>query len=96
MLLYTVHGTQLDASQRDDMGPTSRRPVTHRGHHSGSQEWRPWRTNPLLLRLVIETWNATSLVGMDPELVHEVERYRVVVVRLTSLNVLEQASLRKA
>lgn len=62
----------------------------------GSQEWRPWRTNPLLSRLVIETRNATSLVGMDPELVHEVERYRVDVVRLTSLNVLEQASLRKA
>lgn len=39
-LLYTVHGTQLDASQRDDMGPTSRRPATHRGHHSSQGQPR--------------------------------------------------------
>jgi len=34
--------------------------------------------------LVLGTWNVTSLAGKEPELVREVERYKLDMVRLTS------------
>ena len=49
-----------------------------------SQRWRPWRSDPRLLKLALGTWNVTSLLGKEPELVREAERFRLNIVRLTS------------
>ena len=66
--------------------------TTHReGHKSrvrcvlgGSQRRGPWRADPRLTQLATGTWTITSLVGEEPELVCEVERYRLDMVGLTS------------
>lgn len=87
-----VHGARPGTARRGDMGPSSRRPTTRRRRHrgrvhcvsGGGQERRPWRTDPRLPRLAIGTWNVTSLVGKEPELVREVEKYRLDIVGLTS------------
>ncbi|KAI3365932.1 hypothetical protein L3Q82_009701 [Scortum barcoo] len=51
----------------------------------GSSRGRePRRPNPWTKTLAIGTWNVTSLGGKEPELVREVERYRLEIVRLTS------------
>ncbi|KAI3373145.1 hypothetical protein L3Q82_006466 [Scortum barcoo] len=42
------------------------------------------RPNPWTKTLAIGTWNVTSLGGKEPELVREVERYRLEIVGLTS------------
>ncbi|TWW80073.1 hypothetical protein D4764_10G0011030, partial [Takifugu flavidus] len=44
----------------------------------------PWRSDPRLWKLAFGTWNVTSLVGKELELVGEVERYRLDMVGLTS------------
>ncbi|CAG6007068.1 unnamed protein product [Menidia menidia] len=44
----------------------------------------PWRTDPRLQKLALGTWNVTSLVGKEPELVWEAERFRLDVVGLAS------------
>ncbi|TWW75358.1 hypothetical protein D4764_13G0000200 [Takifugu flavidus] len=44
----------------------------------------PWRSDPRLHKLALGTWNVTSLVGKEPELVHEVEKFRLDIVGLTS------------
>lgn len=49
----------------------------------GGHGWRPWETDAQLLKLVMETWNVTFLVGKEFELVWEVERYWLDIVRLT-------------
>lgn len=36
-----------------------------------------------LLKLVFDTWNATSWVGREPKLVHEVERNQLDIAGLT-------------
>ncbi|KAI3375904.1 hypothetical protein L3Q82_004160 [Scortum barcoo] len=46
--------------------------------------WGPRRPNPWTKTLAIGTWNVTSLGGKEPELVREVERYRLEIVGLTS------------
>ena len=51
----------------------------------GSRRERgPWRTDPRLQKLALGTWNVTSLGGKEPELVREVEKFRLDVVGLTS------------
>ncbi|KAI3366306.1 hypothetical protein L3Q82_000425 [Scortum barcoo] len=51
----------------------------------GSSRGRgPRRPNPWTKTLAIGTWNVTSLGGKEPELVREVERYRLEIVGLTS------------
>ena len=35
----------------------------------GSPRQGPWRSDPQLLKLAIGTWNITSLMGKEPELV---------------------------
>ncbi|KAI3356707.1 hypothetical protein L3Q82_003394 [Scortum barcoo] len=45
---------------------------------------KPRRPNPWNKTLAIGTWNVTSLGGKEPELVREVERYRLEIVGLTS------------
>ncbi|KAK3510818.1 hypothetical protein QTP70_022736 [Hemibagrus guttatus] len=49
------------------------------GHGRGPQRPKPWTKN-----LAFGTWNVTSLGGKEPELVREVERYRLEIVGLAS------------
>ncbi|KAK3513103.1 hypothetical protein QTP70_001397 [Hemibagrus guttatus] len=85
-------GTRPGTAQRNDVGPPSRRPTTHRkerkgpvqcvlgsGHGRGPRRPKPWTKN-----LAFGTWNVTSLGGKEPELVREVERYRLEIVGLAS------------
>ncbi|TWW73510.1 hypothetical protein D4764_15G0009040 [Takifugu flavidus] len=44
----------------------------------------PWRSDPRLHKLTLGTWNVTSLVGKEPELVREVEKFRLDIVGQTS------------
>ena len=50
----------------------------------GGRRRRPWRSDPRLQKLGLGTWNVTSLVGKEPELVREVEKFRLDIVGLTS------------
>uniref|UniRef100_A0A8C6M0S1 Endonuclease/exonuclease/phosphatase domain-containing protein n=1 Tax=Nothobranchius furzeri TaxID=105023 RepID=A0A8C6M0S1_NOTFU len=68
-------------------GPTTRRrnmkgPV--QCGSGGRLRQEPWRSDPRTRKLVIGTWNVTSLAGKEQELVAEVERYRLDIVGLTS------------
>ncbi|KAK3545682.1 hypothetical protein QTP70_010761 [Hemibagrus guttatus] len=85
-------GTQLGTARRNDEGPPSRRPTTRRkehkgpvpcvlcsGHGRGPRRPKPWTKN-----LAFGTWNVTSLGGKEPELVREIERYRLEIVGLAS------------
>ncbi|KAI3359158.1 hypothetical protein L3Q82_002692 [Scortum barcoo] len=75
-----------------DVGPPSSRLTTRRKVHEGpvqcglgsSRGRGPRRPNPWTKTLAIGTWNVTSLGGKEPELVREVERYRLEIVGLTS------------
>ncbi|KAI3371762.1 hypothetical protein L3Q82_024311 [Scortum barcoo] len=75
-----------------DVGPPSSRLTTRRKVHEGpvqcglgsSRGGGPRRPNPRTKTLAIGTWNVTSLGGKEPELVREVERYRLEIVGLTS------------
>ncbi|KAK3512519.1 hypothetical protein QTP70_015647, partial [Hemibagrus guttatus] len=85
-------GTWPGTARKNDVGPPSRRPSTRRkehkgpvpcvlgsGHGQGPRRPRPWTKN-----LAFGTWNVTSLGGKEPELVREVERYRLEIVGLAS------------
>ncbi|KAI3376023.1 hypothetical protein L3Q82_016554 [Scortum barcoo] len=81
-----AHGTQPGSARNgDDVGPPSSRLTTHRKIHEGpvqcglgsSRGRGPRRPNPWTKTLAIGTWNVTSLGGKEPELVREVERYRL-------------------
>ncbi|KAK3552451.1 hypothetical protein QTP86_011720 [Hemibagrus guttatus] len=85
-------GTRPGTARRNDVGPPSRRPTTRRkehkgpvpcvlgsGHGQGPRRPKPWTKN-----LAFGTWNVTSLGGKEPELVREVERYRLEIVGLAS------------
>ncbi|KAK3563728.1 hypothetical protein QTP86_034452 [Hemibagrus guttatus] len=84
--------TRPGTARRKDVGPPSRRPTTHRKEHKGpvqcvlgsSHGRGPRRPKPWTKNLVFGTWNVTSLVGKEPELVREVERYRLEIVGLAS------------
>ncbi|KAK3543152.1 hypothetical protein QTP70_011945 [Hemibagrus guttatus] len=85
-------GTRLGTAQRNDIGPPSHRPTTRRKEHKGSVQcalgsshgWGPQRPKPWTKNLAFGTWTVTSLGGKEPELVREVERYRLEIVGLTS------------
>ncbi|TWW71616.1 hypothetical protein D4764_16G0001130 [Takifugu flavidus] len=49
-----------------------------------SRRQGPWRSDSRLHKLALGTWNVTSLVGKEPELVREVEKFRLDIVGLTS------------
>ncbi|KAI3360583.1 hypothetical protein L3Q82_002446 [Scortum barcoo] len=80
--------------ENGDVGPlASSRLTTRRKVHEGpvqcglgsSRGRGPRRRpNPWTKTLAIGTWNVTSLGGKEPELVREVERYRLEIVGLTS------------
>ncbi len=50
----------------------------------GGQRPGPRRPDLWSWKLTLGTWNITSLGGKEPELVREVERYQLEIVRLTS------------
>ena len=88
---YT-HGARPGTARNDDVGPPSRRLTTsRRGQRGrvqcelgGGRRWGPWRSDPRLQKLALGTWNVTSLVGKEPELMREVEKFRLDIVGLTS------------
>ncbi|KAK3524967.1 hypothetical protein QTP86_011732 [Hemibagrus guttatus] len=67
-----------------------RRPTTRRKEHKGpvqcvlgsSHRRGPRRPKPWTKNLAFGTWNVTSLGGKEPDLVREVERYRLDIVGL--------------
>ncbi|KAK3517717.1 hypothetical protein QTP70_016386 [Hemibagrus guttatus] len=85
-------GTRPGTAQRKDVGPPSRRPTTRRKEHKGPVQCvlgsghgrGPRRPKPWTKNLAFGTWNVTSLGGKEPELVREVERYRLEIVGLAS------------
>ncbi|KAI3363122.1 hypothetical protein L3Q82_011775 [Scortum barcoo] len=87
-----AHGTRPGSARNGDVGPPSSRLTTRRKVHEGpvqcglgsSRGRGPRRPNPWTKTLAIGTWNVTSLGGKEPELVREVERYRLEIVGLTS------------
>ena len=84
-----VHGVCLASAQKGDMAPFPRGPTTNRKSHrgpvlcgtDGSQRQEPWWSDPWL---DIGTWNVTSLVDLEPQLVQAIERYQQDIVGLTS------------
>ncbi|XP_078129435.1 FERM domain-containing protein 6 isoform X2 [Sander vitreus] len=64
-----------------------------RCHMGGSEGQGPRRTRPGQQRLALGTWNVTSLWGKEPELVREVERYRLDLVGLTSTHSLGSGTI---
>jgi len=49
-----------------------------------SRKQRPWWSDPRLPKLALGTWNVTSLLGKEPELVREAEQFRLDIVGLIS------------
>ncbi|KAI3371860.1 hypothetical protein L3Q82_006739 [Scortum barcoo] len=90
-----AHGTRPGSARNGDVGPPSSRLTTRRKVHEGPvqcglgssrQAGGPRRPNPWTKTLAIGTWNVTWHLGggKEPELVREVERYRLEIVGLTS------------
>merc|ERR1712035_279511 len=87
-----AHGARPGIARRSDVGPPSSGPITRRRDQKGKMRrdlgggcgQGPRRPNPWTQNLAMGTWNVTSLGGKEPELVREVERYRLEIVGLTS------------
>ena len=83
-----AHGTWLGTAWKSNVGPPSSRLTTRRRVQKGSllcdlggsRGRGPRRPNPLMVTLDMGTWNVTSLVGKGPELVREIEWYRLEIV----------------
>ncbi|TWW56284.1 R2DM Retrovirus-related Pol polyprotein from type II retrotransposable element [Takifugu flavidus] len=88
----SAHGVRPGAARRGNMEPPSRGLTTCRRGQGGrvhcvlgsSRRQGPWRSDSRLHKLALGTWNVTSLVGKEPELVREVEKFRLDIVSLTS------------
>ncbi|TWW59961.1 R2 Retrovirus-related Pol polyprotein from type I retrotransposable element [Takifugu flavidus] len=88
----SAHGVRPGTARRGNMGPPSRGLTTCRRGQGGwvhcvlgsSRRQGPWRSDPRLHKLALGTWNVTSLVVKEPELVREVEKFRLDIVGLTS------------
>ncbi|TWW77601.1 hypothetical protein D4764_12G0009910 [Takifugu flavidus] len=88
----SAHGVRPGTARRGNMGPPSRGLTACRRGQGGrvhcvlgsSRRQEPWRSDPRLHKLALGTWNVTSLVGKEPELVREVEKFRLDIVGLTS------------
>ena len=92
------HGAWPGTARRSDMAIISittspSRGLTTQGKNrwgrvhcqtGGSESRGSRQTRPRQQRLALGTWNVTSLGGKEPELVREVERYRLDLVGLTS------------
>lgn len=74
------------------MGLSSGGLTIHQRIHRGSvqcglgsrQRRGSWWSDPWLVKLTLGTWNVTSLVWKEPELVQEEERYWFDIVGLAS------------
>nr|XP_054590348.1 uncharacterized protein LOC129154585 [Nothobranchius furzeri] len=90
--IKSAHGARPGTARRGNVGPLSHGLTTRgRGQRGrvqcvtgGSRGRGLWRSDPQLQKLALGTWNVTSLVGKEPELVCEVERFRLDIVGLTS------------
>ncbi|KAK3530420.1 hypothetical protein QTP86_024465, partial [Hemibagrus guttatus] len=93
-------GTQASAwwtARKKAVSPPSRRLTTRRKEHMGlvqcvlvgSHGRGPRRPKPWTKNLAFGTWNVTSLGGKEPELVREVEQYRLKIVGLASTHSLD-------
>ncbi|KAK2823344.1 hypothetical protein Q7C36_019944 [Tachysurus vachellii] len=88
------HGARPGSARRSNVGPISCGPTTCRRNRKGlvqcglggSRRQEPRRPNPRTRNLALGTWNVTSLGGKEPELVREVERYRLDIVGLASMH----------
>ncbi|KAK3506460.1 hypothetical protein QTP70_000924 [Hemibagrus guttatus] len=84
--------TRPGTARRKDIGPLSCRPTIRRKEHKGpvqcvlgsSHGREPRRPKPWMKNMAFGTWNLTSLGEKEPELVREVERYRLEIVGLAS------------
>uniref|UniRef100_A0A3B3QR52 Endonuclease/exonuclease/phosphatase domain-containing protein n=1 Tax=Paramormyrops kingsleyae TaxID=1676925 RepID=A0A3B3QR52_9TELE len=86
---YT-HGAWSGTAQTRHVDPPSNG-LTRRGHRGqvrselGSGRRRgPWWSDPRLQKLALGTWNVTTLMGKEPELVREVVKFQLDIVGLTS------------
>ena len=70
-----AHGVWLGSVQRGDVGPPL---VGPKG--SGTKSFR---SDPRLQKLALGSWNATCVMVKEPELVDEVEKFRLDKVGLT-------------
>ncbi|XP_061767027.1 uncharacterized protein LOC133559349 [Nerophis ophidion] len=83
---------QPDTARRGKVGPSSNGLITHSRGHRGrvqcelgsSRKQGTWRSDLRLQKLALGTWNVTSLGGKEPELVREVEKFRLDIVGFTS------------
>ncbi|KAK7909723.1 hypothetical protein WMY93_014407 [Mugilogobius chulae] len=88
-------------SPKRQRGTTFRRPTTRRKDHRGRVQCVlgggrgevPGRPRPCARSLALGTWNVTSLAGKEPELVREVERFRLDIVGLTSTHSLGSGTI---
>ena len=94
---WACHRSQPGTARRSDVATTittspSRSLTTHGKNHwgrvrcqtGGSESRGSQHTRLRQQRLALGTWNVTSLGGKEPELVKEVERYRLDLVGLIS------------
>ena len=86
-----AHGARSGIARTHDVGPPYDGLTTRGRGHGGrvqcelgsSRRRRPWLSDPRLLKLALGTWNVTSMLGKEPELVCEAERFRLDIVGLT-------------
>ncbi|KAK7881169.1 hypothetical protein WMY93_029578 [Mugilogobius chulae] len=96
-----AHGTRPGPARKGNVEPPSRRPTTRRKDHRGRVQCVlgggrgevPGRPRPCARSLALGTWNVTSLAGKEPELVREVERFRLDIVGLTSTHSLGSGTI---
>ncbi|KAK7938962.1 hypothetical protein WMY93_002288 [Mugilogobius chulae] len=96
-----AHGTRPGPARKGNVEPPSHRPTTRRKDHrgrvqcvlGGGQVEVPGRPRPCTRSLALGTWNVTSLAGKEPELVREVERFRLDIVGLTSTHSLGSGTI---
>ncbi|KAK3561732.1 hypothetical protein QTP86_012988 [Hemibagrus guttatus] len=75
-MLYGLETVSLRKRQEAELEVAELKMLSHR---RGPRRPKPWTKN-----LAFGTWNVTSLGGKEPELVREVERYRLEIVGLVS------------
>uniref|UniRef100_A0A8C4SWR2 Endonuclease/exonuclease/phosphatase domain-containing protein n=1 Tax=Erpetoichthys calabaricus TaxID=27687 RepID=A0A8C4SWR2_ERPCA len=95
-----THGARPGTARRGNVGLPSHGLTTYgRGQGGrvqcelgGGRRRGPWRSDPRLQKLALGTWNVTSLKGKEPELVREIERFRLDIVGLTSMHGLDSGT----
>ncbi len=91
-ITYVKSATKIWNWLPHDVGPPSRGLTTCRRDRKGpvlrgsggSRRRGPRQPDPWTWKLALGTWNVTSLAGKEPEIVREVERFRLEIVGITS------------